>query len=78
MESSSTTILKFLEKPEDPGPTRKELMDLSNCRDMEILCNSEISGFWKNNSSFRVLDFLKVRSDQKAFKALYWKVFRIT
>jgi len=36
MESSSTTILKSLEKPEDPDLTRKELQDPLNFRGMEI------------------------------------------
>jgi hypothetical protein len=47
MESSSTTILQSPEKPVDPGPTRKELLALSNFRDTGILSNSEISGLWR-------------------------------
>jgi hypothetical protein len=31
----------------DPGPTRKELLALSNFRDTGILSNSEISGLWR-------------------------------
>jgi ribosomal protein S24E len=44
MESLSTTILKFLEKQEDPDLTRKELQGPLNFRGMETPSNSEISG----------------------------------
>ena len=44
MESSSTTILKFLEKQEDPDLTRKKLQGPLNFRGMETPSNSEISG----------------------------------
>jgi hypothetical protein len=73
MESSSTTILKFLEKQEDLDLRRKELQDPLNFRGMETPSNLEISGLWRNKAPFSGIRFSYSLSLRKRSKSLLFK-----